>query len=304
MGFFSNNKYDNIYSLKKYVNKKLIIFIVAMVIIALIMLFAVVSNIINMQIRVKRATEFELQIMEYVKIQEEEKKKKEEERLAKIPQLTDEGKENLSNIYEGDAKVAYLTFDDGPSINTKDILDILKANEIKATFFALGVQVKEFPETTKRIYDEGHYIANHGYSHIYSKIYQSPETVIEEFNQCNQEIVNAIGVPEYNSHLFRFPGGFVGGKYQAVKNATLPLLEQNNILYVDWNALTGDSEKVNPDEAYLMGTLERTIQGKNKIVVLMHDAYAKRITVDVLQRVIDYLKEQGYEFDNFYNIIK
>ena len=60
-----------------------------------------------------------------------------------------------------------------------------------------------------RAYAEGHYIANHGYSHIYSKIYQSPEEVISEFNKCNESIIKAIGVPEYKSHLFRFPGGSI-----------------------------------------------------------------------------------------------
>ena len=92
------------------------------------------------------------------------------------------------------------------------MLNILKEHDIKATFFVLGRQVEEFPETTRRIYDEGHYIANHGYSHVYSSIYQSPEQVVAEYNQTNQIVANTIGVPEYNSHLFRFPGGSVRWK--------------------------------------------------------------------------------------------
>ena len=214
------------------------------------------------------------------------------------------GKENIKNIYHTDKKVAYLTFDDGPSNNTHQILDILKQNNIKATFFVLGSQVEIFPETTNRIYNEGHYIANHGYSHKYSEIYQSPEQVLNEFNQCNQIVAKTINVPEYNSHLFRFPGGSVGGKYAELKKQAITLLEQNDILHIDWNSLTGDSEKVNPTEEYLMDNLQKTTEGKNSLVILMHDAQAKKITAETLPKVIEYLQQQGYSFESFYDIIK
>lgn len=168
----------------------------------------------------------------------------------------------------------------------------------------LGNQVQYFPETTNRIYKEGHYIANHGYSHQYSNIYQSPEQVLNEFYQCNKIVADTINVPEYNSHLFRFPGGSVGGKYSEIKAQAISLLEQNDILHVDWNSLTGDSEKVNPTEEYLMDNLKKTTNEKNSVVILMHDAQAKTITVETLPKVIEYLQQQGYEFENFYNIIK
>lgn len=82
------------------------------------------------------------------------------------------------------------------------------------------------------------------------------------------------------------------------------MLEQNNIAYVDWNALTGDSEKTNPTEEYLMDNLQQTTNEKDCVVILMHDSQSKRITVDFLPRVIEYLRQQGYEFHNFYDIIK
>lgn len=307
MGLFrSKDQYQgyNIYSMKKYVDKKRIIFNMIVAIITIITLIFVVYYIVDTSLRLKRTKKYEAQIIEYQKEQEEIKKQKEAERQAKIPKLTNEGKENLKHIYHSENKRAFLTFDDGPSQNTNDILNILKNNNIKATFFVLGSQVEVFPETTNRIYNEGHYIANHGYSHKYSTIYQSPEQILNEYNQCNQIVANTIKVPEYNSHLFRFPGGFVGGKYAKIKADSLPLLEQNNILYVDWNSLTGDSEKVNPTEEYLMDNLQKTTQGKNSLVILMHDSQAKRVTVDFLPKVIEYLTQQGYEFDNFYSVIK
>ena len=307
MGLFSGrDQYHgyNIYSMKKYVDKKRIIFSIIVGILIIITLCLVIYYTIDTSIRVKKSKQYALQIIEYQKEQEEIERQKEAERQAKIPNLTEKGKENVKNIYHSETKRAFLTFDDGPSQNTNDILNILKDNNIKATFFVLGSQVEVFPETTNRIYNEGHFIANHGYSHKYSSIYQSPEQILNEYNQCNQIVANTIGVPEYNSHLFRFPGGSVGGKYAQIKSQAIPLLEQNNILYVDWNSLTGDSEKVNPTEEYLMENLQRTSQGKNSVVLLMHDSQSKRITIDFLPKVIEYLKQQGYEFDNFYSIIK
>jgi len=307
MGIFQNkDQYEgyNIYSMKKYVDKKRITFIVIAIVVIIITLSMSIYYLVDTTLRVKKSKEFEKQIIEYNQQQQEEAKQKEIEKQAKIPKLTEQGKENIKNIYHTDKKVAYLTFDDGPSNNTHQILDILKQNNIKATFFVLGSQVEIFPETTNRIYNEGHYIANHGYSHKYSEIYQSPEQVLNEFNQCNQIVAKTINVPEYNSHLFRFPGGSVGGKYAELKKQAITVLEQNNILHIDWNALTGDSEKVNPTEEYLMDNLQKTTEGKNSLVILMHDAQAKKITAETLPKVIEYLQQQGYSFESFYDIIK
>lgn len=307
MGIFRNkDQYEgyNIYSMKKYVDKKRITYIVIAIVAIIITLSMSIYYLVDTTLRVKKSKEFEKQIIEYNQQQQEEAKQKEIEKQAKIPKLTEQGKENIKNIYHTDKKVAYLTFDDGPSNNTHQILDILKQNNIKATFFVLGSQVEIFPETTNRIYNEGHYIANHGYSHKYSEIYQSPEQVLNEFNQCNQIVAKTINVPEYNSHLFRFPGGSVGGKYAELKKQAITLLEQNDILHIDWNSLTGDSEKVNPTEEYLMDNLQKTTEGKNSLVILMHDAQAKKITAETLPKVIEYLQQQGYSFESFYDIIK
>lgn len=304
--FWSKDQYQgyNIYSMKKYVDKKRIIFNIIVSVITIITLALAIYYIVDTSLRVKKSKQYAAQIIEYQKQQEELEKQQEAERQAKIPKLTNEGKENLKNIYHSETKRAFLTFDDGPSKNTNDILNILKDNNIKATFFVLGSQVEIFPETTNRIYDEGHFIANHGYSHKYSSIYQSTEQILNEYNQCNQIVANTINVPEYNSHLFRFPGGSVGGKYAKIKSQAVPVLEQNDILYVDWNSLTGDSEQVNPTEEYLMNNLQKTTEGKNSLVVLMHDSQAKKITVDFLPKVIEYLRQQGYEFESFYSIIE
>lgn len=119
------------------------------------------------------------------------------------------GRKNIENIYHSETKRAFLTFDDGPSTVTPTILEVLKQENVKASFFVLGSRVEAMPDIIKRIYEEGHYIANHGYSHTYSAIYSSPQAVLDEYNKCNEAVKKAIGKQEYNSHLFRFPGGLV-----------------------------------------------------------------------------------------------
>lgn len=234
--------------------------------------------------------------------QTEKEVNKEQNQLAPI--LTQNGIEALKKIYKQENKQAFLTFDDGPSKQvTIPILDLLKQEKIKATFFVLGSRVELYPQIVKRAYKEGHYIANHGYSHKYSNIYGTATTVLEEYNKTNQAVKNAIGNKEYNTNVFRFPGGSVGGKYNNVKSEAKQLLEQNNIATLDWNALTGDTEGLNTKEK-LINRLKETTQNKNSIVILMHDAADKKYTYESLPEVIQYLRKEGYEFKNLYDVIK
>lgn len=305
------NEYEDldIYRIKtdQKLNKKKIAILVLCILILICLIITIKHTITTMKgYKIYKQYETQLQSLKYQDEKEQQKKKEEEEKAkqAKIPKLTEEGKNNVDNIYKSDTKRAFLTFDDGPSEVTNQILDTLKQEKVKATFFVLGSNVKTLPNVVKRIYDEGHYIANHGYSHVYSKIYASPQTVLDEFNQCNDAVKEAIQVPEYNSHLFRFPGGLVGGKYATIKNEANELLKQNEVMHVDWNSLTGDAETNNLSIEFELQRLRETSEGKNSLVILMHDAQAKKTTADALPNIIAYLKEQGYKFESFYNIIK
>lgn len=275
-----------------------------MVVIMVLMVIGIIVTWINCAKIMKSNAEYELAYQQYQEALLKEQEEAEKKRQEKLPKLTEIGIENMNHIYSSDTKRAFLTFDDGPSSNTNQILDILNERGIKATFFVLGSNVEKNPEMVKRMYDEGHFIANHGYSHVYETIYQSPQTVLDEYNKCNQMVRDAIGEQEYNSHLFRFPGGLVGGKYADIKNQANDLLLQNNIVHVDWNALNGDSETTSPTIEYEMQRIQETVGDKQSVVILMHDAQAKKVTVEALPSMIDYLKEQGYEFKNFYEIIK
>lgn len=113
---------------------------------------------------------------------------------------------SLDDIAKSDEKKAFLTFDDGPTTKaTSKILDILKEEDIKATFFVVGKHVKEHPELVKREYDEGHYIANHGYNHNNKLLYKDMNSFKNEIISTDLEISKAIGVEDFCSHIFRFP---------------------------------------------------------------------------------------------------
>lgn len=226
--------------------------------------------------------------------------------IAKVsmkPVYTDTGKELMNNLYHSEEKVVYLTFDDGPSKSvTPLILDLLKQENIKATFFVLGIRVKQNPDILKRAYEEGHYIANHGYSHVYGEIYSSSTSVLDEYNKTKEAVQNVLGI-DYDGHLFRFPGGSTGGKYKNIKKEAKDILSQNNIAYVDWNALTSDAAGAKTKEA-IIENAKSTVAEKKSVVILMHDAGDKILTYEALPEIIAYLREKGYTFKNFYSIIK
>ena len=116
-------------------------------------------------------------------------------------------------------------------------------------------------------------------------------------------LLNNIGENEYNSHLFRFPGGYWGGKYAEVKKQAEQILEQNDVLHIDWNALTSDAAGAKTTEQFI-AELNKTVPKHNSIVVLMHDAGNKTATANALPTMIKYFRDQGFEFENFYSIIK
>lgn len=210
----------------------------------------------------------------------------------------------INNIYNGEeGKRVFLTFDDGPTEEvTPYILDILDKYNIKATFFVLGNRVKANPEILKREYDSGHYIANHGYSHKYSKIYKSASSVLDEYNKTEDAIKTVLGDETYSSNLFRFPGGAYGGPYEKIKKKARKLLNEKGIAYLDWSALTYDAGGAKTKKEILKN-LKETMNGWDNVVILMHDSADKKITYETLEDVIEYLQEKGYAFKNIYDLI-
>lgn len=295
---------------RTYNNRKNLIFIVCILLICVILIITGTEIVDNRRSKkiylsyLEQVQNVENEAEERERLAKEQELKKQEELRKKSPQLTEEGKNNIANIYKSETKRVFLTFDDGPSSNvTPIVLDTLKAENIKATFFLLGSRVELNPELVKREFDEGHYLASHGYSHVYSQIYASPQSVLDEYNNCIAAIRNAIGMADYNPHLFRFPGGYWGGKYADIKKEAATLLDENNIAHIDWNALTSDAAGAKTTEEFI-AELDKTVPKHNSVVVLMHDAGGKKATAEALPTIISYFRNQGFEFDNFYSIIK
>lgn len=296
--------YDLIVTKKK--NNKSKIFIILLIICVILILFSIVGiKKINMDnnkdIQVAKILDVNINIDTAIKIKQE---KQEKEKLKNKDPLSQEQIEKISKIYTAnDGKRVFLTFDDGPSKTvTPLILDLLKKENIKATFFVLGYNAERNPEILKRVYAEGHYIANHGYSHKYNEIYNSVDTVIYEYNKTEQCIKNALDNQNYNSRVFRFPGGSVGGKYNQIKQEAKEVLKQNNVAFLDWNALSNDSAGAHTKED-IMDNITKTVGEKNNVVILMHDASDKILTYETLQDVINFLKNKGYMFKNLYDIL-
>ena len=209
----------------------------------------------------------------------------------------------IIELYDNE-KVAFLTFDDGPNISvTPKVLDILKEENVKASFFVIGKCVDSHPEITKRAYDEGHYIANHGYSHNNNLLYKSSDSFLAEVNKTDLAIGKAIDIPDYCSYIFRFPNGFMSPSNKAKKKEAVKLLQNIDYNYIDWNCLNNDSVK-KYSSSQLLNNLIKSSKNKDVLVILMHDTKDVSNSSLVLKDSIKYLKDKGYVFKNFYDIMQ
>lgn len=187
-------------------------------------------------------------------------------------------------------KTMYLTFDDGPYVeNTARVLDVLKARNIKATFFLVGENVERNPEMAKRIAAEGHTIGIHCYSHDYEAIYQSVDSYVQDFEKAYQVIKETTGV---EAKLFRFPGGSVNAYNKKVCKEIAAEMTARGFIYYDWNASMEDAVKDPVPEQLIANAKESTL-GREKVVLLAHDVvYATGMCLDdLLEQLPEYRME-------------
>ncbi len=204
--------------------------------------------------------------------------------------------ESLVPVAEEDRKYAYLTFDDGPSQNTIKILDFLKANNIKATFFVL--EKDGYDDVYQRIVNEGHEIALHSTDHDYSRIYQTVDTFMTDMEDLSAYIQGLTGV---ESKVLRFPGGsnnHVSRKYGGddIMDHIIQEVEEQGYAYFDWNVDSMDAAKGLQDKDVIVSSVLNQAKYQKTAVILMHDAARKTTTVDALPEVVEGLKEQGFFF--------
>lgn len=214
---------------------------------------------------------------------------------------TYEAKKQLSlnttgNVNTSSDKIAYLTFDDGPSDNTPKILDILKENNIKATFFVNGYPERK--EIYKRMVTEGHTIGNHTYSHSYAALYQT----VEGFNKDKQNLEDLIfTITGFKPQILRFPGGSnnqVSYRYggTAFMDTLTNEVKQSGIKYFDWNVDSSDASVATQDKNKIITEVLNGAKNKKLAIILMHDSLPKTTTVLALPSIISGLKDQGFSF--------
>lgn len=194
-------------------------------------------------------------------------------------------------IVDAKGKTVYLTFDDGPSIYTKEILDTLDKYGVKATFFVVNGKQNHL---MKEIVNRGHQIGLHTYTHRYDILYKSEQAYYDDLNKINEVVKNETGV---ETKLIRFPGGSsnaISKNYSKglMTKLTVSVVE-NGYYYYDWNCTNGDAEgaKTVTDQLRYCSKFPRSA---NEIVVLMHDN--KKLTAQSLPYIIEYYKACGMEF--------
>ena len=196
----------------------------------------------------------------------------------------------FSDDNTSDLKV-YLTFDDGPSDLTPQVLDLLDKYNAKATFFVVHTDNEEYTSYLKEIVDRGHTLALHSYSHDYNKIYKSVDAFLEDFNQVYNWVYEETGV---RPTLFRFPGGSTNGK-TAVVNDIIAEMERRGFIYYDWNVSSGDGSNLTTTENILENVCTN-VGNFDQPVVLMHDGAGKNATFKALPTILKTLADEGYEF--------
>lgn len=186
-------------------------------------------------------------------------------------------------------KRIYLTFDDGPStVVTGRILDTLKEEGVKATFFVVSDRVHGREETLRRIVREGHTVGVHSASHEYSAIYASDSALLADVDECAECIRRVTGVIP---RCYRFPGG---GSADRMRQTSL--LEERGYRVVRWNAVCGDEELRNASAQTLVKESVRTAGGRSTVVLLMHDSASHRATAEALPDIIAHFRAKGYTF--------
>ena len=204
-------------------------------------------------------------------------------------------------IYNADMDYVYMTFDDGPSKYTENILYYLKQYDIKATFFVVPDGSAESNARLKAIADAGHTIGIHTATHEYNKIYASVDAYLEDFKIAYDRVYEATGV---KCNLFRFPGGSINDYNTSIRDDLIAEMTRRGFIYFDWNVDSSDALGATWTEMY--NTVLKQTAAANRAVVLMHDYNGGYNTVLVLEDIIKALinDKRGYKFDKLTEYVK
>lgn len=207
---------------------------------------------------------------------------------------TIEKKKIIKQDGEKKKKKVYLTFDDGPSENTDEVLKILDEYGVKGTFFVIGKEDKDSLRRYKDIVKKGHTIALHSYTHNYKQIYAGLDAFKKDFKRISDLIYDVTGV---RSKYYRFPGGTSNTVSPSDMNIFVNYLNKEGIRYYDWNVLNQDADGKfhSPNQLYY-NVINPIRRSKEKaFIVLMHDSEPKKNTVKALPKVLETLLKDGYQ---------
>ena len=189
-----------------------------------------------------------------------------------------------ADISDEECRKVYLTFDDGPSRYTDDILDILAQYNVKATFFVVGKTDESSLAAYQRIVEEGHTLGMHSYSHKYDEIYQSVETYAQDLGRLQEFLYETTGVL---SRYVRFPGGSSNKVSTVAIRDLIVYLEEQGIRYYDWNISSGDAAHGYVSAETIKENILPNVEKHDTVIILMHDAADKETTVEALPAVIE-----------------
>lgn len=199
---------------------------------------------------------------------------------------TDVPKEEDQTLIEG--KKVYLTFDDGPSDNTEKILEILKETKTKATFFVIGHTDEHSKAMYRRIYEEGHTLAMHSYTHQYQKIYQSVNAYKKDMTKLYNLLYDITG---QKPKFIRFPGGSSNTVSNVDMKDIILYTKKAGYTYFDWNVINGDATGQTLSDEQMINNVISGVDMYDSSVVLMHDCAGKEQTVRTLPAIIKKLKK-------------
>lgn len=203
--------------------------------------------------------------------------------------------EQLKSSYKG--KVAFLTFDDGPSVYTPRLLDTLAANNVHATFFVVGTNVEKYPNTVKREHAEGHTVGIHCWNHSFPVCYASVDAFMSDFGHIKDYLTTLLGE---SPTVCRFPGdtdniaSITYSHEPHFMQLVIPRVKETGVTYFDWNVYDGDSDATPISAQQTIANVINRSKNIDNPIILCHDI--KKNTVDAMPEIIRQMKALGYSF--------
>lgn len=206
---------------------------------------------------------------------------------ATVGQEDARGQEDASDEENVTVRKVYLTFDDGPSSNTDNILDILDTYGVKATFFVTGKEGAKAEASYRRIVEEGHTLGMHSYTHDYSVIYASEEAFMEDMEKLQRYLYDVTGV---QSTYIRFPGGSSNKVSDVDMRLLITDVHEAGMEYFDWNVSSQDASSKPLTKEEILDNCLNSIERFQNCIILMHDAGSKDSTVEALPELIEHIQ--------------